>query len=100
MRLQAQQSAILVQTMEARVGRLCEVLGGCERIPGTPVPFTYGVIIHPYPRLLFAAAVRVGRFHRHQDAGGRRFRRLHGDARNDGDRHLPDVRSPVMRVQT
>ncbi|KPU98132.1 hypothetical protein APR50_06125 [Variovorax paradoxus] len=27
-------------------GRLTEALGGCERIAGTPIPFTYAVIIH------------------------------------------------------
>lgn len=36
----------LVQAMEAPLGRLTEALGGCERIAGTPIPFTYSVIIH------------------------------------------------------
>ncbi len=36
----------LVQAMEVPLGRLTEALGGCERIAGTPIPFTYSVIIH------------------------------------------------------
>ncbi|MET3182113.1 UNVERIFIED_ORG: putative membrane protein [Variovorax guangxiensis] len=36
----------LVQAMELPLGRLTEALGGCERIAGTPIPFTYSVIIH------------------------------------------------------
>ncbi|MEJ8847440.1 bestrophin family protein [Variovorax rhizosphaerae] len=34
------------QAMEMPLGRLTEALGGCERIAGTPIPFTYVVIIH------------------------------------------------------
>jgi putative membrane protein len=45
-RQQGQLSPVLVPAMEAHLGRLCEVLGGCERIASTPIPFTYGVIIH------------------------------------------------------
>lgn len=45
-RLQGQLSPLLVPAMELPLGRLAEVLGGCERIAGTPIPFTYGVIIH------------------------------------------------------
>lgn len=37
---------ILVQAMDSHLGRLGEVLGGCERIASTPIPFTYAVIIH------------------------------------------------------
>jgi ion channel-forming bestrophin family protein len=37
---------IFVQAMDTHVGRLGEVLGGCERIASTPIPFTYAVIIH------------------------------------------------------
>jgi putative membrane protein len=37
---------IFVQTMDSHLGRLGEVLGGCERIASTPIPFTYAVIIH------------------------------------------------------
>ncbi|CAN5232467.1 bestrophin family ion channel [soil metagenome] len=36
----------LAQAMEVPLGRLSEALGGCERIAGTPIPFTYAVIIH------------------------------------------------------
>ena len=36
----------LLQAMELPLGRLSEALGGCERIAGTPIPFTYAVIIH------------------------------------------------------
>jgi putative membrane protein len=36
----------LVQAMEGPLGRLTDALGGCERIAGTPIPFTYTVIIH------------------------------------------------------
>lgn len=35
-----------VQAMDTHLGRLGEVLGGCERIASTPIPFTYAVIIH------------------------------------------------------
>lgn len=37
---------ILAQHMEAGLDRLSESLGGCERIAGTPLPFTYTVILH------------------------------------------------------
>ena len=36
----------LVPAMELPLGRLSEALGGCERIAGTPIPFTYAVLIH------------------------------------------------------
>ncbi|MBU6492476.1 MAG: hypothetical protein KGQ45_06845 [Burkholderiales bacterium] len=36
----------LAQTMETHLGYLTDMLGGCERIAGTPIPFTYAVIIH------------------------------------------------------
>ena len=39
-------AAPLVQAMEPPLGRLTDALGGCERIAGTPIPFTYAVIIH------------------------------------------------------
>jgi ion channel-forming bestrophin family protein len=41
-----QLSPALAQAMELPLGRLTEALGGCERIAGTPIPFTYAVIIH------------------------------------------------------
>ncbi len=37
---------VLIPAMEAPLNRLSEVLGGCERIANTPIPFTYAVIIH------------------------------------------------------
>ncbi len=37
---------VLVPIFEQSLGRLCDALGGCERIAGTPIPFTYAVIIH------------------------------------------------------
>ena len=44
-RRQNQQLApALIQAMEAPLGRLTDALGGCERIAGTPIPFTYAVI--------------------------------------------------------
>lgn len=36
----------LVPAMEHPLRRLTEVLGGCERIASTPIPFTYAVLIH------------------------------------------------------
>ena len=39
-------SAPLVQAMEGPLGQLTAALGGCERIAGTPIPFTYAVMIH------------------------------------------------------
>jgi len=36
----------LAPAMEAPLGRLTDALGGCERIAGTPIPFTYAVIVH------------------------------------------------------
>ena len=37
---------VLAPAMERPLAHLSEVLGGCERIAGTPIPFTYSVIIH------------------------------------------------------
>lgn len=36
----------LAQAMERPLGGLTDSLGGCERIAGNPLPYTYGVIIH------------------------------------------------------
>lgn len=36
----------LAQRMDVHLSGLSEVLGGCERIAGTPLPFTYSVILH------------------------------------------------------
>lgn len=45
-RLKGQLAAPLAQAMQVHMGHLSDALGGCERIAGTPIPFTYGVIIH------------------------------------------------------
>jgi putative membrane protein len=45
-RLDGQIAAPLAQAMQLHMGHLSDALGGCERIAGTPIPFTYGVIIH------------------------------------------------------
>ena len=45
-RQQGRLDPTLAQAMEHPLGRLTEALGGCERIAGTPIPFTYSVIIH------------------------------------------------------
>jgi putative membrane protein len=37
---------VLLPSMEESVGRLNAAMGGCERIAGTPIPFTYAVLIH------------------------------------------------------
>lgn len=37
---------VLVPALEAPLGKLTEALGGCERIAGTPIPFTYSVLLH------------------------------------------------------
>lgn len=37
---------ILANSIENTLGGLSHVLGGCERISNTPIPFTYSVIIH------------------------------------------------------
>jgi putative membrane protein len=37
---------MLVPAMEASLARLGDALGGCERIAGTPIPFTYSVLVH------------------------------------------------------
>lgn len=37
---------ILVTAMERHLDALSDVLGACERLAGTPLPFTYSVILH------------------------------------------------------
>ncbi|PQA47977.1 bestrophin family ion channel, partial [Amnimonas aquatica] len=37
---------MLAAAMERPLAGLTDSLGGCERIAGTPLPFTYSVIIH------------------------------------------------------
>lgn len=39
-------SPVLNAAMEGPLARLSEALAGCERIVGTPIPFSYAVIIH------------------------------------------------------
>lgn len=46
LRRAGQLEPILAQPMEAALDRLSAALGGCERIAGTPLPFTYSVILH------------------------------------------------------
>lgn len=53
-RLAGQIAAPLQQVMEEGLNRLTDVLGGCERIATTPIPFTYAVIIH---RTIYAYCV-------------------------------------------
>lgn len=36
----------LAPAFESSLGQLSTALGGCERIAGTPIPFTYSVLIH------------------------------------------------------
>jgi putative membrane protein len=45
-RLDGTLDPVVVPALERPLGRLSEALGGCERIAGTPIPFTYAVIIH------------------------------------------------------
>lgn len=45
-RLREDMPPVLVAAMEQPLSRLSDVLGGCERIANTPIPFTYSVIIH------------------------------------------------------
>ena len=37
---------ILAQEIDRSFSRLGEVLGGCERIRSTPIPFSYSVLLH------------------------------------------------------
>lgn len=37
---------ILAASLEPTLGGISHVIGGCERIANTPIPFTYSVIIH------------------------------------------------------
>ncbi|SNB53643.1 putative membrane protein [Arboricoccus pini] len=37
---------LLVPAMEANLDRIAAVIGGCERIAGTPIPYTYSVMLH------------------------------------------------------
>ena len=46
MRQQGRVAPPLVPVLDAPLAQLGTALGGCERIAGTPIPFTYSVIIH------------------------------------------------------
>jgi len=37
---------VLLGRLDEHLSRLSDAFGGCERIAGTPIPFTYSVIIH------------------------------------------------------
>lgn len=39
-------SPILAQQIDQHLSELSEVLGGCERIRNTPIPFSYSVLLH------------------------------------------------------
>ncbi len=45
-RQQGNLSDILWQSMDENLNRLSLVLGGCERIASTPIPFAYSLILH------------------------------------------------------
>jgi putative membrane protein len=45
-RLSGELAPALLPAIELSMGRLSEALAGCERIAGTPIPFTYTIIIH------------------------------------------------------
>ncbi|WP_029001280.1 bestrophin family protein [Azohydromonas australica] len=45
-RAQGRLDAMLALPMEESLDRLMGLLGGCERIANTPLPFTYSVILH------------------------------------------------------
>ncbi|RPE01521.1 hypothetical protein BBB56_09575 [Candidatus Pantoea deserta] len=46
LRQQGKIADILWQSMDENVNRLSQVLGGCERIASTPIPFAYSLILH------------------------------------------------------
>ncbi|WP_028007179.1 bestrophin family protein [Solimonas flava] len=37
---------VLLPALEQTLSRLSDVLGGCERIAGTPIPFAYSLLLH------------------------------------------------------
>ncbi|MET0937179.1 MAG: bestrophin family protein [Luteibacter sp.] len=39
-------SPILMASIDAELGKLSHVLGGCERIQGTPIPYAYILLLH------------------------------------------------------
>lgn len=38
--------AVVLTAMDAELGKLSHVLGGCERIKGTPIPYAYILLLH------------------------------------------------------
>jgi putative membrane protein len=46
MRREGRLDAILLAAVDAQLSRLSDVLGGCERIQGTPIPFAYILLLH------------------------------------------------------
>ena len=38
--------AVILAAMDAELGKLSHVLGGCERIKGTPIPYAYILLLH------------------------------------------------------
>ncbi|RKG73471.1 bestrophin family protein [Corallococcus terminator] len=45
-RRQGRLSDLLVTSLDENLNRLSEVLGGCERIAATPIPYVYSVMLH------------------------------------------------------
>ncbi|SIQ12377.1 bestrophin family protein [Pseudacidovorax sp. RU35E] len=46
LRVQGRAEAAIVPALEGPLDRIGAAIGGCERLANTPIPFTYGVIIH------------------------------------------------------
>ena len=46
LRRQGRIAPALVPALEAQFTHIGDAVGGCERLAATPIPFTYGVIIH------------------------------------------------------
>ncbi|MCY1001092.1 bestrophin family ion channel [Myxococcus sp. MISCRS1] len=46
MRREGRLGELLVAPLEANLDRFSEVLGGCERIASTPIPYVYSVMLH------------------------------------------------------
>ncbi|MFY2563144.1 bestrophin family protein [Corallococcus terminator] len=46
LRHQGRLGELLVASFDDNLDRLSEVLGGCERIAGTPIPYVYSVMLH------------------------------------------------------
>lgn len=38
--------SIIQVGFDENLGRLSDIVGGCERIAGTPIPYTYSVLLH------------------------------------------------------